>query len=196
MALTFSLDCFLAEVVVGDEVHRHGVESYISENIVPAAKYKLGLSATPWSRGEDDREYVLKQLYGDIIDVYSLENAIDDGTLCPYFYHPIKVRLSADESAEYALKSRDIAALENKPFLTKREQEILSNAYRVRASILASCAEKFAWLDAHLKATHPLPFTLFYLFQLSGKKIQLSGIPWPIRCGSTFVGNLLKNHLE
>lgn len=147
---------------VGDEVHRHGVDSYSTERIIPAAKYRLGLSATPWSRGEHEKEHVLRKLYGDIVDTYSLEDAIADGTLCPYFYRPTAVRLSGPEADEYALRSRDIAALESKPFLTKQEQDILSNAYRVRASILASCAEKFVWLDRHLRETKPLPFSLFY----------------------------------
>jgi len=147
---------------VGDEVHRHGVESYATDRIIPPADYVLGLSATPWSRGEGEREEVLKGIYGDVVDTYSLDDAIDDDILCPYYYRPTTVSLNAGEADEYAAKSKDIAALENKVVLTKREQEILNNSYRIRASILASCEEKFVWLDDHLNKSAPVPYSLFY----------------------------------
>lgn len=148
---------------VGDEVHRHGAESYLSNNVVPKAAYMLGLSATPWSRGERERQEVLTAMYGPIVDRYSLEDAIEDKVLCEYYYYPNVVSLNAAESEQYALKSRDIAALENKkPLLTSQEQAALNNAYRVRASILASCEQKFEWLDGHLAIKKPSPYSLFY----------------------------------
>lgn len=148
---------------VGDEVHRHGAESYLSNKVVPKAAYMLGLSATPWSRGEQERQDVLTSMYGPIVDTYSLNDAIDDEVLCEYYYYPNVVSLNSAESDQYALKSRDIAALENKkPMLTSQEQAMLNNAYRVRASILASCEQKFEWLDEHLATKKPSPYSLFY----------------------------------
>jgi len=147
---------------VGDEVHRHGLESYAADKLIPSADYILGLSATPWSRGESEREEILKGIYGDIVDTYSLDDAIEDEILCPYYYYPTTVRMNSGEADEYAVKSKDIAALESKIVLTKQEQDILNNAYRVRASILASCEAKFKWLDEHLRTSRPLPYSLFY----------------------------------
>ena len=148
---------------VGDEVHRHGSEVFAREKLIPDSTYKLGLSATPWSRGELEREEVLTELYGDIIDRYSLDDAIEEDTLCEYYYYPRIVSLSVAEASEYGLKSGVIAGLESKkPMLTKQEQDLLNNTYRLRASILASAQSKFDWLDHHLSTTSPRPYSLFY----------------------------------
>ena len=148
---------------VADEVHRHGAESYLKQKLIPESAYKLGLSATPWSRGETEREQILTTIYGAIVDIYSLEEAIDDEILCDYYYHLRVVSLNSEEAAEYASRSRDIAALEaKKPGISQLEKDLLNNAYRLRASILASCESKFEWLDNHLTKTKPRPYSLFY----------------------------------
>ncbi|MDC1183981.1 DEAD/DEAH box helicase family protein [Gammaproteobacteria bacterium] len=85
-------------LVIQDEVHNFGSSgmkelSGIQKNI----KYTLGLSATPQRYfSEDETNFIYDEL-GPIIYSYPIENAIEDGILCPFNYHPLKVELTDEE---------------------------------------------------------------------------------------------------
>ena len=98
-------------ILVADEMHNLVVENRkrIKAIDVDYYPYKLGLSATPtrlWN--PDDSEYV-SRLFGNNPYVYSLEKAIQNGYLVPYYYHPVHIALTGDEYDEYIRLSREIA---------------------------------------------------------------------------------------
>ena len=85
---------------IGDECHHHGSISF--QNKLPSnAKFKLGLSATPFHYMDENANDRLKQFYGDVVYSYTLYQAIENGILTPYEYHPIPVILTNDEASEY-----------------------------------------------------------------------------------------------
>lgn len=85
---------------IGDECHHHGSMGF-SEKIPVEARFKLGLSATPFHYTDEEANTRLKLIYGDIVYSYSLYQAIENGILTPYDYYPIPVELTAEEADEY-----------------------------------------------------------------------------------------------
>lgn len=103
--------------MIGDECHRHGA-TYVNEKL-PLAKYRMGLSATPFNDEDDEidapfpdkNKANIKSYYGEIVSEYTLGDAITDEVLTPYVYYPHPVYLSADEQEEYDELSVKIARL-------------------------------------------------------------------------------------
>ena len=87
--------------VVCDEVHRMGSPSrrkFFNIN----AGYKLGVSATPKRYGDPTGTNEILDYFGGIIKpIYSLQHAINDGVLTPYFYCPREVKFSSEEQKEW-----------------------------------------------------------------------------------------------
>ena len=127
---------------IGDECHHHSSKN-LAES-VPEAKYKIGLSATPYSLKIDAgfetdpiKIETLKSVYGDVVSEYNLANALGDGVLTPYDYHISLVRLDDDEMDLYHEISKQIArliAIEQGDMsiklkgLIRRRNKIISNA--------------------------------------------------------------------
>lgn len=134
--------CFIA-----DEVHRHGTE--IFEHKIPEAEFMLGLSATPWSSGEEKRAERLKGLYGEVIAEFGIGDALREDVLCPYSYYLNVVRLSDEESESYGSLSNELGLLLAIPEEIRTPDEIkkIQNLTRRRNSILGNCREKLSWLN-------------------------------------------------
>jgi superfamily II DNA or RNA helicase len=94
-------------LLVGDEVHRLGAASYRHVLEIDAVA-RLGLSATPERAGDPDGTAILMDYFSGIVDRYTLADAMADGVLCQYTYHPHVVRLSADEETEWMDATRKI----------------------------------------------------------------------------------------
>ena len=63
------------------------------------APWRLGLSATPERANDPEGTAAVFGYFGGIVDTYSLKDALDDGVLAPYVYHPSWVSLTEDEQA-------------------------------------------------------------------------------------------------
>lgn len=146
---------------VGDEVHRHGSESYRGK--IPSARMKLGLSATPWASFESEREMLLKEFYGPVIHEFGMKQALDSQVLCPYTYTTVTAPLNYEEAEYYARETKEIAKIvaEGLEHLSYSQKKELSYHYRIRSGILGTCGSKFAWLEKETSMrVHPR--TLFY----------------------------------
>lgn len=87
-------------IFIGDECHHHMSRSFY--DFLPRdARYKLGLSATPFHYLDNEANERLKSFYGDVVYQYSLYEAINNGILTQYEYYPIPVMLTVEESDEY-----------------------------------------------------------------------------------------------
>lgn len=87
--------------VVADEVHRLGSPNR-RKILRIKADYKLGVSATPRRYGDPIGTKAILDYFGGIVQpVYSLQDAIRDEVLTPYFYSPICVTLTDDEQNEW-----------------------------------------------------------------------------------------------
>jgi superfamily II DNA or RNA helicase len=95
---------------IGDECHHHMSKSY--DDILPKeARYRLGLSATPFHYLNSEANERLKSFYGEVVYSYSLYQAIENEILTPYEYHPIPVTLTLDECDEYFELSEKISRM-------------------------------------------------------------------------------------
>lgn len=89
-------------LLIADEVHKLSVDTFLS--IAPTAKYRLGLSATPWRQFEQDANNKLKKYFGDVVFSFPLEKAIGV-CLVPYNYNARLVEAS-DLEVDYWLEQR------------------------------------------------------------------------------------------
>ena len=146
---------------IGDECHHHGEKGL--ENKLPDAFYRLGLSATPWSKNEDELKNSLESYYGNIVETYTLQRAMDEKILTQYKYNIYPVTLNDEEAESYEEISNQIS----KMVAIKMQggsinDAVLQNLSFKRARLLDSLEDKFIKLEELIKNRKPSPFTLFY----------------------------------
>lgn len=154
---------------IGDECHNHGSSNIA--NKLPEARFKLGLSATPFRADSDEDELpfpdyakdnILKY-YQQISYEYNLSDAINDGVLCQYHYHIVPVHLDDEEFEEYSELTRKIGKI-----LAEGEEpssnEFLTMLFGKRTRLLGGVASKLTELK---RIAHQIPeskrdHTIFY----------------------------------
>jgi len=99
-------------LLIADEAHNMG--SGQIRNRLSAIKYirRIGLSATPERQFDDEGNYELFKFFGasqNYTYEFSMEEAINSGFLCRYYYYPHIVKLTDEEMIEYAEISSKIA---------------------------------------------------------------------------------------
>lgn len=88
--------CFVA-----DEAHNLGAEK-IGKLLPKKARYRLALSATIERHGDEKGTETLYSYFGkEPCITFTLKEAIKQGFLTPYYYHPVLVCLDDDELEEY-----------------------------------------------------------------------------------------------
>jgi superfamily II DNA or RNA helicase len=136
---------------VGDECHRHGSQKTF--DALPNADLRMGLSATPFRDDDDEidtpcpneNKVRLIKYYGDIVDTYTLADAINDGVLTPYEYFICSVRLTIDEQEIYEELSKKIRnILSNSGVIHK---DALSMLCGQRSRLLGGAENKLAKLN-------------------------------------------------
>ncbi|OON62696.1 hypothetical protein B0920_04435 [Massilia sp. KIM] len=95
---------------IADEMHNMGGEK-IRTVLPPQAQFRLGLSATPERHNDELGTRAIQDYFGPVVIEYGLDEAIADGTLTPYLYHPIPVEFTPDEMDRYRELSCRIARL-------------------------------------------------------------------------------------
>jgi superfamily II DNA or RNA helicase len=96
-------------MLLADEVHTLGAnESKQLLNLDVGAK--MGLSATVDRSNDPEGTKRIRDYFGDRLEpVYGIKEAIDDGRLVKYYYHPQKVLLTASEEDEWIRLSKEIS---------------------------------------------------------------------------------------
>lgn len=146
---------------VGDECHHHAQQGIIK--ILPAARYRLGLSATPWRRTDQEAGELLKSYYGSVVAQYSIQDALRDEILTPYTYVPIEITLNNDEAESYQEISDRLA-----PLLARQangepvNHDVILALSLARMRILGSAEQKFNNLADYLSNSSRTTHTLFY----------------------------------
>jgi superfamily II DNA or RNA helicase len=81
-------------VLLADEMHNLVNRNRLQALTNPSYKYKLGLSATPTRLWQQEESAIARLHFGGNSYQYSLEDAIKNGFLVPYNYHPLPIHLS------------------------------------------------------------------------------------------------------
>jgi DNA phosphorothioation system restriction enzyme len=149
-------------LLIADEVHNlgaPGIKAMLPEGI----SMRLGLSATPERHYDLVGTQTVFDYFGGKIFSYSLEQAISDGRLCPYRYHPVVVDLTESEAEAYEEISAKLAKLMPG---ADHDEEIGQGALRLlikRARLLASASNKITALDALIASLSERPHkAIFY----------------------------------
>ncbi len=95
-------------LVIGDEAHNLGTAA-TSRCLPGNAAYRIGLSATPEKWMDDEGTKRIVDYFGPIVHRYGLSEALRDGVLTPYVYHPKLIALSSDEAERYEEYSAKLA---------------------------------------------------------------------------------------
>ena len=168
---TFKSDAFQAvlnsldldkTVFIGDECHHHMSQSF--ETKLPlSAKFKLGLSATPFHYLDEEANERLRKFYDRVVYTYTLFEAIENGILTKYEYHPIPVKLTIEEADEYFELSDKIGKLiAAKGINASKTDEHLQSLLMRRARLIGTANNKLLELDKLISARPVAPHSLFY----------------------------------
>ena len=92
-----------------DECHRFAKKDKTKK--LPDVSFKMGLSGSPFYSENQDSigDIELINYFGEVIDKYEIKEALADGVLTPYDYHPIKTYLNEDEYDEIKEIEKKIA---------------------------------------------------------------------------------------
>lgn len=150
---------------IGDECHHHGSHSFAGK--VPVdARFRLGLSATPEHYLDEERNENLNRIYGNIVDTYSLSEAVKDSILTPYKYTVVPVDLTQEEAEEYIELSQRIGRMFAAAANGAKEyhdSSPLQALLRQRSRLVASAKNKLTALEGVLKTYNtPVTHSLFY----------------------------------
>lgn len=159
-------------LLIGDECHNHGAKK--TNQALPNAFYRMGLSATPFRSDDDEVESPfpneakkrILDYYGGIVSEYSLGDAINDGVLCEYNYHIVPVFLTAEEQEEYEKLSAEIGKLiaSVASGLTSSQRKLLTSLCGTRSRLLGGARNKLIALQEVLSKIPPTErkLSLFY----------------------------------
>lgn len=148
-------------MLVSDECHYLGSPSY-KQTAFSSFESALGLSATPrrwWDEAGTSRIY---QIFERVIYSYSMEKAIKNQYLSPYYYYPKLISLTEEELEKYEIYSRKIGQLMGSNQLSMEKKETLKRLLRRRARVIQSASNKLPALLKLLQQQKDKRFTLVY----------------------------------
>lgn len=149
----------IARFLIADEVHNLGADA-LRESLDAAIQYRLGLSATPERNHDVTGTAAIMNYFGGVIYEYGLADAIRDGVLCRYLYHPILIDLSSEEAEDYW----DLTQKISRCFASKEDEDDdpMPSAAKMllmkRARLLGSASAKLPMLATVVRAL-PVPLS-------------------------------------
>ncbi len=160
-AMLHAVDEDMNFLLVVDEAHNFGAER-ISHLLHETVKYRLALSATIERHRDIEGTNRIFRYFGERCITYSLEEAICNGNLVEYDYHPVYAFLSQSEFKEYRKLTRQIKQCveveHGKTVLNEMGQMLLFK----RSRLLAGAEEKIEVLRGLLEGYRKEKYMLVY----------------------------------
>lgn len=156
-------------LLIADEAHNMGSRRML--NILGGIPYlrRIGLSATPERQYDEEGNQTLYHFFGadnGFTYEYSMQEAIDKGVLCRYYYYPHLVRLTPSEMEEYRRISVQMAKFFNNNHFADNN-EILTALLLKRKRIIHKAANKLevfrSILEQRFREKGNLKYTLVYV---------------------------------
>lgn len=148
-------------LLIADEVHHLGALS-LSQGLPESAKFRLGLSATPDRWCDPEGSQILTNYFSKTVFSFPLQQAIAEGYLCHYEYHPYLVTLEEDEVQNYETLTLQIAKLWGRSVADERAQTKLGYLLRERSDVLNCARKKIDALRQLVRDPEHLRHALFY----------------------------------
>ena len=147
---------------IADEMHNLGSKNF--RKILPEnATYRMGLSATPKRLYDDEGSKSLRTFFGDEVIYYGIADAIRDGTLSEYYYHPILVELTEKEIEEYMDLTGKLSRSYNSESNSFKDDSILQALLIKRSRLIAGASNKSKVLKSLLQERRDTNFNLIYV---------------------------------
>ena len=147
-------------LIVGDEAHNLGsirLEASLPRNI----GLRLALSATPQRHYDETGTDALLEYFGGILQPeFTLEDAIKQQALVPYFYYPVFVELTESESFLYAQLTRKIGWMLQQD--NNWDNDNLTSLLTKRSRLIGTAANKLQALKSLMQSRLQTTHTLFY----------------------------------
>jgi len=149
-------------LLIVDEAHNFGAQ-HLNTKLLENANYRLALSATINRHNDEEGTSNLYKYFGEKCVEYTLEMAINNDMLTPYYYYPIPVFLTPEELQEYQELSSQIAkAVRVDKFGKVSFSESAKFLLLKRARIVAGAQDKILKLreaiQNHLEESHILVY--------------------------------------
>lgn len=127
-------------LLIADEVHNLG-SPRLKEILPQSIKLRLGLSATPERHNDAAGSHAIFDYFGQPVFEFGIAEAIKQGVLMPYTYHPIVVSLTEQEAGDYLELTEKILRLFPRDDGDSLS-EVLKNLLIKRARLIAAAANK------------------------------------------------------
>lgn len=135
------------KLLIVDEAHRFTKRN---DDIRKEYKYKLGLSATPFSGLSSIKGRELMDFFGGKVFELPIEAALSRGFLVPYKYHPIYVYANDEEENRFKYYNRKIAqCFKNNVCIN---HDLLVKSIRARLRVISMAEEKILKLPQILES--------------------------------------------
>lgn len=157
-------------LLIADECHNMGSATMLK--IIPEINYKrrIGLSATPERQFDEDGNKKLFTFFNSengYTYEYSMQEAINNGVLCRYYYYPHLVSLTNSEMTDYLKLSEKISKYYNSNSDSFKNDPILTALLLARKRIIHKAFNKISVfcdiLNEQYKKKRNLKYTLVYV---------------------------------
>jgi DNA phosphorothioation system restriction enzyme len=149
-------------LLIADEVHNLGAKR-VKESLLDGISLRLGLSATPERHLDPEGTSVVLNYFGGIVYEYSLAQAIADGRLCHYRYHPVPIELTDEETDQYEEITAKLAKFFHGIDTADDLQQAAMSLLIKRARLLGGAVNKLEALDRVISAMPEKPTkAIFY----------------------------------
>jgi superfamily II DNA or RNA helicase len=128
--------------LIADECHYFGVRS-LRENKLGGIEAKLGLSATPERWWDEEGTNYIEEFFGPAVYQYDMKQAIENGALTEYIYHPLLVDLTDDEMERYERLTKRLIHLYSD---VKANKDEISEVNRKRSLLISKAERKKEYL--------------------------------------------------
>lgn len=133
-------------LLIADEAHNMGSPSILKRLGTINYLRRIGLSATPERQFDEETNEKLYRFFGaenEFTFEYSMEEAIQKGVLCKYYYYPHLVKLTDEEMENYVELSEKISKYFNYNSCDfDKKDEILMGLLLARKRIIHKAANK------------------------------------------------------
>ena len=149
-------------LLIADEVHNLGAD-HARTALPDGILLRLGLSATPERHFDPEGTAAVLEYFGPVVYEYTLPQAIADGRLCRYRYHPVLVDLTDAEADEYLEITNRLARFFHGDTADEELNQAAMKLLIRRARLIGAAANKLAALDQVIRSLPERPTkAIFY----------------------------------
>ena len=141
-------------ILVADEVHNVGAPAIATKFATLPVQKRIGLSATPKRVYDEEGSGKMELFFRDEPPYtynFTMERAIREEILCPYYYKPLVVELTPEEMVGYTEISAKLASLHSQASKDKTAQKTYEMLLMERKRIIHKATGKLAAFEGVLK---------------------------------------------